>query len=158
VIEMRRWNEPTEEQKIAYRAWLEERPAHVRAVAARFDPWTMYRLTTTGQRARFIGCDVGFLNCGESPCSPSCRIPSGHGGEHSDVGRVTARIYAEHLELGPISGHGVLGIDPDDLAPWTEEATQLSADVERLNRPDRIVVKEIRDGWIVTDLADGRRS
>ncbi len=112
--------EPSEEQKKLWREWLEVRPERVRMVAQRFDPWTVYRLVSTGQRAQFLGCDVGALNCDQSACSGVCRLPSGHPGDHDPEGRVTARVYVEHPGLGEISGRQVSGIDPDDLTPWTD--------------------------------------
>lgn len=112
--------EPSEEQKKLWHEWLEARPERVRAVAQRFDPWTVYRLASTGQRAQFLGCDVGVLNCRQSACSDACRLPAGHPGEHDPDGRITVRVYVEHPGLGEISGRQVFGIDPDELAPWTD--------------------------------------
>jgi hypothetical protein len=91
------WTEPTDENRAAWAQWLDERPGHVRAVAERFDPWTMYRLTTTGQRCQVIGFHEAD---GDIP--------------------VTVYIYAEHRILGPITGVNVFGIDPADVVPWTE--------------------------------------
>lgn len=45
-----RWVEPTEEEQASYRAWVETRPAHIKAVAERFEPWNLYRLKTNKQR------------------------------------------------------------------------------------------------------------
>jgi len=47
---MARFYEPTAEQEAGYRAWVASRPATVRAVAERFEPWSLYRLQSTGQR------------------------------------------------------------------------------------------------------------
>lgn len=94
---MIRWNEPTEEQRTEFEAWRDARPEHVRAVAKKFDPWTMYRLTTTGQRCRVIGFH-----------ETSGDIP------------VTVYIYAENPVLGEITGVNVFGIDPATVVPWTE--------------------------------------
>ena len=47
---MARYTEPTPEQEAAYHVWVAERSPQVRAVAERFDPWSLYRLTTTGHR------------------------------------------------------------------------------------------------------------
>jgi hypothetical protein len=119
---MTRWFDPTKEQEQLWAEWLAERPDNIRRVAERFDPWTMYRLTTTGQRARFLGCDTGVTNCGETRCSTeTCRLLEGHKGDHDPIGRVTVRIHAEHPTLGEITARGVFGIDPEDLVPWTEE-------------------------------------
>ncbi len=47
---MARYHTPTAEQEQAWREWVETRPPVVRTIAERFDPWTLYRLNTTGQR------------------------------------------------------------------------------------------------------------
>src|SRR5262245_33747881 len=91
------WNEPTDEQLAGWVAWVAERPNHVRAIAERFDPWTMYRLTTTGQRCRLIGFHE---TSGEIP--------------------VTVYVYVEHPLLGEVTGRNVFGIDPATVVPWTE--------------------------------------
>ena len=94
------WTDPTDEQRAAWEEWKAdpERPADMREVASRFDPWTMYRLTTTGQR---------------------CGVTSFF--ESSETQPVTLGIYAEHATLGPITGVGVFGIKPEDLVPWDGE-------------------------------------
>jgi hypothetical protein len=92
--------DPTEENKAAWAQWLDERPPFVRAVAERFNPWTMYKLLGTGQRAQIIGFHSD--------------------GDDDPRQRVTAYIYVEHPVLGPLSGRKVFGIDPEELAPWTE--------------------------------------
>lgn len=42
--------EPTTTQLAAWREWVISRPDHVRVVAERFNPWTLYRMISTGQR------------------------------------------------------------------------------------------------------------
>lgn len=42
--------EPTDEQQKGWEKFLESRPAHVRAVAEKFQPWTLYRMKSTGHR------------------------------------------------------------------------------------------------------------
>ena len=42
--------EPTKEQKIEWGKWVSDRPDDVRRVAERFNPWTLYRMKSTGQR------------------------------------------------------------------------------------------------------------
>lgn len=86
------WNDPTDEQRDAWREWLADRPPSVRAVAERFDPWTVYRLKTTGQ---------------------ACQIQA-----FDESG--TVRAYCQHPGLGGISGVGVAGIDPDDFELWPD--------------------------------------
>ena len=85
------WFEPTDDQRAGWPQWLKDHP-EVREIAKRFEPWRMYRLTTTGQ---------------------VCMVLS-----FSEDG--TMRIYAEHPGLGSISGRNVFGINPDDLVLWTE--------------------------------------
>jgi hypothetical protein len=92
-----KWFQPTAEQLVAWDAWLADRPEHVRAIAERFNPWTLYRLTTTGQRCSVIGFH-----------------------ETSGPIAVTAYIRAENPVLGELSARNVFGIDPDTLVPWTD--------------------------------------
>lgn len=47
---MARFVEPTREQVIVWRKWVESRPPLVRDLARRFEPWSLYRLETTGHR------------------------------------------------------------------------------------------------------------
>lgn len=90
--------EPDAEKIAAWKAWLAARPPKVRAVAERFDPWTMYRHTVTHQR---------------------CQIQSFS--EPKDLNEpVTVTAYVEHAAMGPIMGHGVFGIPPENLVPWVE--------------------------------------
>src|SRR5579862_6161244 len=48
--EMAHWFTPTEKEKTGYAKWVESRPAMVREVAARFAPWILYRMKSTGHR------------------------------------------------------------------------------------------------------------
>jgi hypothetical protein len=98
VSETQTWATPTNEQRQAWQTWLDERPPHVKSVAGNFDPWAMYRLTTTGQRCQVIGF---------------------HETENDGV---TVYIYAEHETLGPMTGVQVFGIDPSTLVPWNGSA------------------------------------
>ncbi len=96
-----RWTDPTDEQIAAWDEWIAERPPEISEVAHhyRLDPWTMYRLKTTGQRCQLLAFS-------EAEC----------------VDDVTVRIYAEHAGLGPITGVEVFGINPRDLEPWDGDA------------------------------------
>lgn len=118
--------EPTTEMNDAVAQWLAERPPAVRAVAERFNPWQVYRLRTTGQACRFVGCDVGARNCGEIMV---------------DADRVTVRVNAQHPVLGPVlTGRQVFGIDPDDLEPWPDDVPfQPDGEVEVEILPVRFV-------------------
>lgn len=91
---MPRLFEPSPADLAAHEEWLASRPAHIRAVARRIDPWTPYRLKTTGQI-------VGLHSiCGPAP--PQCT-------------GVTVKVRV-------LKGHNlnflVFGIDPDDLEPY----------------------------------------
>ena len=46
--------EPSAEQLAEWDAWVAERPPSVRAVAERFNPWTVYRFKDTGQRCTIL--------------------------------------------------------------------------------------------------------
>lgn len=47
---MARFIEPRGKQERHWRIWVSTRPPKVRAIAERFDPWSLYRMRTTGQR------------------------------------------------------------------------------------------------------------
>lgn len=47
---MARYVEPTLEQQAAWQEWMASRPAVVKAIAERFDPWSLYKLKPTRQR------------------------------------------------------------------------------------------------------------
>jgi hypothetical protein len=49
--------EPMESQERAWKKWVADRPDNVRAVAERFDPWTLYWHEKTKQRVFVIGFD-----------------------------------------------------------------------------------------------------
>ncbi len=56
---MARFTEPTREQEIGWREWVESRPLGVRDVAKCFEPWSLYRMKSTGQRVVLTGFDEG---------------------------------------------------------------------------------------------------
>lgn len=95
-----RWETPTDDQVAAWQAWVAERPPAVRDVAERLNPWDMYRLTTTGQRCRILSFGEVVTDDG------------------APTGEVTVTIYAEHRDLGAVSGRQVFGIKPEELVPW----------------------------------------
>ena len=90
---MARLQEVTPEQEAAWKEWVAERPPNVRAVAERFDPWTLYRLKPTGQRVTFYSL-----------------------GEHDD-GSVTLTVNITGQFNAIMFDRQVFGIDPDDLEP-----------------------------------------
>jgi hypothetical protein len=62
---MSKWFTFTPEQEADWLAWVAARPPHVRKVAERFRPTTLYRLNH-GKRSR----DDARTDCGESPVEP----------------------------------------------------------------------------------------
>jgi hypothetical protein len=54
-----RFCKPTKKQQEGYRKWVRRLPKKVRAVAERFDIWTLYRLKSSGSRVmiRSFDCD-----------------------------------------------------------------------------------------------------
>jgi hypothetical protein len=90
---MARIREPTPEQKTEWNAWVASRPACVRKVAKRFDPWSLYRMKSTGHR-------VTLYSFGEA-----------------EDGNVTLTIVVS-AEFNMLAfERRVFGIDPDDLEP-----------------------------------------
>lgn len=51
---MARFYNPTEKEIKAWNKWISKRPEHVRKVAEKFDPWSLYRLKTSGDRCTLI--------------------------------------------------------------------------------------------------------
>lgn len=90
---MARFYEPTAEQETEYREWIKSRPAHVRAVAERFEPWSLYRMKSTGHR-------VTVYSFGEG-----------------DDGSVTLTVAVTGEFNAVVFERQVFGIDPDDLVP-----------------------------------------
>lgn len=90
---MARILEPTEEQLAEWNEWVAARPEHVRRVAKRFDPFSLYRMKSTGSRVTLVGF-----------------------GEHDD-GSVTMTIYIGGKFNAVIFERQVFGVSPDDLEP-----------------------------------------
>lgn len=89
---MARFYTPTQEQVDGWNAWVAQRPPHVRAVAERFDPWSLYRMKD-GRR-------VTVVSFGERP--------DGHV-------TLTVNISGEFNIV--TFERSVFGIEPDDLEP-----------------------------------------
>lgn len=88
---MTRFVEPTPEQELGWKKWIAERPDKVREVAKRFEPWSLYRMKSTGHRvtiASFAESDPVTLTV-----------------------NVTGEFNAVAFE------RSVFGISPDDLEP-----------------------------------------
>lgn len=90
---MARIIEPTDEQVEGYRAWVASRPAHVRAVAERFEPWSLYRIKPSGHRVTVLSF-----------------------GEQKD-GSVTLTVNVRAEFNFVMFERQVFGVKPDDLEP-----------------------------------------
>jgi hypothetical protein len=86
---MARFTEPTVEQETEWDNWVTERPECVRVIAERFDPWSLYRLKSSGHRVIIYS----FL----------------------EDGTVTVIVSGEYNHV--LADRKVFGIDPDDLEP-----------------------------------------
>ncbi len=89
---MARLVDPTPEQEAGYRAWVASRPPAVRAVAERFDPWSLYRMKPSGHR-------VTIASFGE--------------GDHGVT--LTVTVSADYNLV--MFERQVFGVHPDDLEP-----------------------------------------
>lgn len=90
---MARIYEPNDDEQSSWAEWVAERPPAVRAVAERFDPWSLYRLKETGQL-------VTLISFGETRGQP-----------------VTLSVAVlGRFNLVPFET-GVFGVNPDDLEP-----------------------------------------
>jgi hypothetical protein len=85
--------DPTPGQRAAWDGWVASRPACVRRVAERFNPWSLYRLRTTGQKVMLLSFS-----------------------EEED-GRVTLTVNVTSEFNRVAFERRVFGIDPDDLEP-----------------------------------------
>ena len=93
VTQMTRIIEPSEEQLAGYRAWVASRPLNVRAVAERFEPWSLYRIKPDGHRVTVLSFD-----------------------EHED-GSVTLTVCVSAEFNVVMFERQVFGVKPDDLEP-----------------------------------------
>ncbi len=86
--------EPSPEEETGYKEWLAERPPNVRAVAERFDPWSLYKFKS-GSNNRVVV--ISFQ-------------------EHKDgIVTLTVRVSAQYNAV--MFERDVFGIRPDDLEP-----------------------------------------
>lgn len=125
---MARIMEPTPEQEAGYREWVAGRPAAVRAVAERFEPWSLYRMKKTGQR-------VTVQSFGEA-----------------EDGRVTLTVFVSAEYNLTLFERGVFGVDPDDLEPCDvptegELTGALMSAVDVENNIDALRVSARPDLW-----------
>lgn len=85
--------EPTKKQEAGWKKWVASRPPNVRAVAERFEPWSLYRMKPTGQR-------VTIASFGEA-----------------EDGTVTLTVTVSGEFNFTLFDRQVFGINPDDLEP-----------------------------------------
>jgi len=90
---MARLIEPTESQHAAWEAWVAERPEPIRRVALRFDPWSLYRMKSTGNRVTLISFD------------------------RDTDDQVTLRVEVSGNSNRLLFARQVFGVSPDDLEP-----------------------------------------
>lgn len=95
---------PTKEQLDSWAEWCAERPPHVREVAERFPPWSLWRLDLTNEDG--------------APSGRYQRVFPVSFGENPD-GSVTLTV-AVTMEFNDVAfGRQVFGIHPEDLTPTT---------------------------------------
>ena len=95
-----RYIEPTPEQEAQWRQWVAERPDNVRVVAERFEPWTLYRMKSTGHRVIVRSFD------------------------EEEGGGVTVRVVVSGRFNLVTFERAVFGVNPDDLTPCDPPAPE----------------------------------
>ncbi len=90
---MARWCEPTKKQEKGWKTWVQKRPPNVRAVAERFELWSLYRMAPTGSR-------VTIASFGEA-----------------EDGTVTLTVTISAQFNMVMFERNVFGVNPDDLTP-----------------------------------------
>ena len=86
---MARITEPTAKEEAEWKEWVASRPAAVRAIAERFDPWTLYRMKSSGFRVTVRS--------------------------FSEDGTLTVDVSGDYNHV--LYEHSAFGIDPNDLEP-----------------------------------------
>lgn len=89
---MSRLIEPSAREEKAWHRWVAKRPPHIREVAERFDPWSLYQLKTTGQRVTVVSFS-----------------------EEKKTGKVTMTVSITGQFNLIMFDREVFGIDPADL-------------------------------------------
>lgn len=113
---MARFTEPAPEQEAAWSEWLSERPRDVQAVAARFEPWSLYKMLSTGHRVTLVSVNEA----------------------HGEPVTLTVAITGQFNAL--LHDRAVFGIDPDDLVPCDlpDPSEKLGAQMTREQVEDNI--------------------
>jgi hypothetical protein len=127
---MARYTEPTPEQVQLWKTWLAARPSNIRAVAERFDPWTLYRMKDTNQRVTVVSFAAG------------------------EKVTMTVNITGEFNML--TFDRAVFGVDPDNLEPCDlplpdESTGALMSDSEVVKNIDSLRVTIRPDLWELDD-------
>lgn len=119
---MARYIEPTQEQLTGWNEWLASRPEVIQKLAARFDPWSLYKMKSTGHLVSLYSFD--------------------------ENNTVTVNVTGEFNIL--THSRRVFGIDPDDLEPAEipkERGMTLIPDEEVENHIDVLRVSIRPDLW-----------
>lgn len=135
---MGNWFNPTEEHVLQWDAWVAERPEIVQRVAKKFQPWKLYRLTTTNHKITLAIFD------------------------EEDDNTVTLRVNVlAEFNDNLLHERCVFGIVPDDLVecdvPSLEErAVNLQNDPALSNDQVEELIDDLRvlirpDIWILDD-------
>jgi hypothetical protein len=131
---MARVFEPTAEQEAGWKEWAESRPPGVREIALRLEPWTLYRLKSTGQRVTLQSISSG--------------------------GTVTVNVTGQFNLVS--HERAVFGIDPDDLEPCDlpapgEPLGAAMTQQEAMDNIDTLRVQVRPDLWVMGDDGIARR-
>ncbi len=86
---MARISEPTAKEEAAWKEWIASQLAAIRAIAERFDPWSLYRMKSTGHRVTVRG--------------------------FSEDGTLRVDVTGDYNLV--LHERTVFGIDPNDLEP-----------------------------------------
>lgn len=135
---MSRIAEPTPAQDREWKKWVSTRPATIRAVAEKFEPWSLYRMKSTGDR-------VTLFSFAEEK-----------------NGKVTLTVEIRAAFNVVLFERRVFGVDPDDLEPCDppgpEEATgALMTDQQVEEHIDALRVAARPDLWVMGEDGVARR-
>ena len=107
---MTRWMEPSEDQIAGWRTWIEANP-EVAEAAAKLDPWTLYRMKSTGQRVTIVA--IAEPEEAGGPCTVRVRV-SGRFNLLATFERDVFGVAIDDLEgcdlPGPHEALGVVGV------------------------------------------------
>lgn len=135
---MARFKEPTLTQEREWKKWVASRPVGVRAVASRFEPWSLYRLKSTGHR-------VTVQSFGET-----------------EDGTVTLTVAVTGEFNKVLHERAVFGIDPNDLEPCNLPlpGEPLGADLSQTEVEENLDALRVMirpDLWMFDDAGNAQR-